>query len=342
VLTVGSTIARSQPLTIAITTAGYDKTSICWEMHEYARKIINGIFKDDQFLGIIYAADPEDDWKKPATWKKANPNFGDSVSEEYLARLCKEAQKKPALENLFKRLHLNIWTSQSSRWLKMEDWDKCAGDVEDSELKGLTCHAGLDMSSTTDLSAITLGFPLDEEMMKVVPFFFMPKDSIEQRSEDDRVPYDLWAKQGFIIPTMGNVIDYDHVIAVFKEIRAKYHLVDIAYDPWNATKLVQDLEKEGFVMVPMRQNFSTMSPPIKELERKVISRKLIHGNNPVMRWMMDNVQAITDSSGNIKLDKSRSTGRIDGVIGMVMAIDRITRSISGGESVYEKRGIITL
>ncbi len=331
-----STGARSQPLTVAITTAGFDRNSICWELHEYARKIKEGVIADDSFLPIIYAADETDDWRSPATWKKANPNLDVSISLDYLKRECDKAANIPAYENTFRRLHLNQWTQQESRWLPMHLWEASAGEVVLEALKGKTCYAGLDLSSTTDLTALVLAFPV-ADAIKILPFFWLPGDNLHDRANRDHVPYELWVKQGFIYVTPGNVIDYGFIVAKIAELRKTYRLKEVAFDRWGAAKIVQELQELGLTVIPFGQGFASMNAPSVDLLRLVMSKKLHHGGNPVLRWMADNAVVKMDPSGNIKPDKSKSTQRIDGIVATVMALDRAMRH--GGRSIYESRGI---
>ncbi len=331
-----STGARTQPLTVAITTAGFDRNSICWELHEYARKIKEGVIADDSFLPVIYAADETDDWRSPDTWKKANPNLGVSISLDYLKRECDKAGNIPAYENTFRRLHLNQWTQQESRWLPMHLWEASAGEVIVESLKGKPCYAGLDLSSTTDITALVLAFPVGD-VIKILPFFWLPGDNLHDRANRDHVPYELWVKQGLIYATPGNVIDYAFIVAKIAELRKTYSLKELAFDRWGAAKIVQDLQELGLTVVPFGQGFASMSGPSKELLRLVMGGKLHHGGNPVLRWMADNAVVKMDPSGNIKPDKSKSTQRIDGIVATVMALDRAMRH--GGRSIYESRGI---
>ncbi|HOX23564.1 MAG TPA: terminase large subunit, partial [Elusimicrobiales bacterium] len=308
-----STGARTQPLTVAITTAGFDRNSICWELHEYARRIKEGVIEDDSFLPVIYAAEEGDDWRDPNTWRKANPNIGVSISEDYLKRECAKAENVPAYENTFRRLHLNQWTQQESRWLPMAAWESCGGQVIPEMLKGKPCYAGLDLSSTTDITALVLAFPVDG-MVKLLSYFWIPGDNLLERAKRDHAPYDLWVKQGLIYATDGNVIDYSFIVAKITELRKQYALKEIAFDRWGAAKIVQELTELGDTVVPFGQGFASMSGPSKELLRLVLAGKLQHGGNPVLRWMADNAVAKTDPAGNIKPDKAKSTQRIDGIV----------------------------
>lgn len=304
---VTSTGAREQPLTIMITTAGYDRNSICWEYHEYARQVIAGTIKDETFLGVIYAADEKDNWEDEKTWKKANPSLGHTISLEYLRNEFKKAKEIPAYQNTFRRLHLNQWCSQSTRFIDMAFWNASAGVVNKDELQACICYGGLDLASTIDIAAFALVFPPEEEgqPFKVLPFFWIPGDNITEKIRRDKVPYDVWVKQGYIKATPGNVIDYGFIRAEINRLKELYNIQEIAYDPWNATQITLELaEEDGMTMVPLRQGFQSMSAPTKELLKLIVSKQLSHGNNPVLNWMVDNVAVKTDPAGNIKPDKA--------------------------------------
>ncbi len=337
-----STGARRQPLTFYITTAGFDQHSICWELHHYALKVQNGVIDDPTFLPVVYSADESDDWTDPAVWYKANPSLGVTVKTDYLERECKRAQETPAYENTFRRLHLNQWTRQDTRWLPLEKWDACAGRVDAASLKGQRCWAGLDLASTEDITALVLVFPDEGGGYDVLPFFWLPEDTIERRSRRDRVPYDLWARQGFVYTTPGNVCDYAFIRAKLNELAGEYEIEDIGLDPWNARQLGQQLMEDGFEIVDFRQGYASMSAPTKELLRLVLAGQLRHGGHPVLRWMADNMVVTTDPAGNIKPAKDKSTERIDGMVALIMAIDRATRRGPAKRSVYETRGLVTV
>lgn len=317
--------SRTQPLTVMITTAGFDRHSICWEQHQYAERVLAGAIEDDSFFTYIAAAGPDDDWTDPATWKKANPGLGVTVSMDYLEQQYKMAKEIPAYENTFKRLHLNLWTQQENRWMRMDDWDKCCGDVDPAELAGCVCYGGLDLSTTTDLTALALVFPMSDGTYQVLMHFWIPEDTMLEAEKRDKVPYSQWVKQGLITATPGAVIEYSFIEHYLEEMRGKYDIKEIAFDRWGAAKLRQDLEDAGFLMVEFGQGYASMSPPTKELMNLVLAKKLQLGNNPVLRWNAENMVVLTDPAGNIKPDKARATGRIDGVVALIMALDRATR-----------------
>lgn len=339
-LTTGGA-ARRQPLEVVITTAGFDLTSVCYECWEYAELVRDGNIDDPHFLPVIYAAGKDDDWRDPATWRKANPNLGVSVKESYLEEQVKDAKNKPARVNVVKRLHLNIWTQQATRWLDMEKWDACPYPHVMPVFKGRRCFVGIDLSRRTDLTALVMLFPQEDGTYVVVTRFFAPEDGVDERERRDRVPYRLWAQQGFLTLTPGNVVDYDYIRQEIHKWGRECEVAEIAYDPWGATQLSLQLQDDGFTCVEMIQSIKNMSEPTKLLEALVLQGRIIHGNNPALRWMADGAVVITDSSGNIKLAKNKTKARIDGVVALVMALARATLG-QNQESVYKERGIIVL
>ena len=318
--------ARRQPLVVAITTAGFDRQSICYELHDHAIKVRDGIIQDDAFLPVIYSAGLDEDWTDPKVWKHANPSLGISVKEDFLREECLRAKESPSKQNAFRRLHLNQWTEQDTRWLDMTVWGECAREVDVDELDGRACFAGLDLSSSTDLSAFVLLFPPkdEDEPFKVLSYFWMPEENIAQRVRRDRVPYDTWVRDGFIEATDGNVIDYDVIRSRIGEFSRRFHIREIVYDRWGATQLSTQLQSDAFTIVPFGQGFASMSPAAKQFERLVLGRQIAHGGNPVLAWMASNVAIRQDPAGNIKPDKAKSRDRIDGIVALVMAVGRAT------------------
>jgi len=341
-----STGSRRQPILFIITTAGFDRNSICWELHDYAIKVLRRQIVDDAFLPVIFPdPGPEDredgevDWTDPKEWRKANPNMGISVTEEYLAAKCEKAKQLPGFENAFRRLHLNQWTEQDKRWMKMAVWDATAGSVVASELEGMPCYGGLDLASTTDIAAFVLCFQIKEDF-KWLPFFWVPEENMRERVRKDRVPYDLWVKQGLMKATPGNVIDYKIIIKDILALREFFDVREVAYDRWGATKIQQDLCDEGVKMIPFGQGFGSMSAPSKELLALALQRRIHHGSHAILRWMASNVVMKMDSAENMKPDKAKSTSRIDGIVAGIMALDRAIRHDGGThDSVYDERGL---
>jgi phage terminase large subunit-like protein len=338
-----ATGSRRQPLQFEITTAGYDRASICYSHRTYATQILEGIIQDDAWFVYVATIDPDDNWLDPSVWAKANPNLGVSVKLDDLAKKCETASQMPAAQNAFKRLRLNVWTEQADRWLDLDVWEANGAPVDEDELAGEVCFGALDMSMTTDITALCYVFPPTEERehWAIVSRFFIPGDAIKKRSDRDRVPYDQWARDGFIIRTEGNVVDYDVVHAQVVTDATKFRVREVAYDRFNATQLVTNLMGEGLDMVPFGQGFVSMSAPTKELEKLLLSKRIAHNAHPVLRWMAANVAVRQDPAGNLKPDKQKSTERIDGIVATIMALGRAMITAHEGDSIYESRGILT-
>ncbi|NTW70667.1 MAG: terminase large subunit [Eubacteriaceae bacterium] len=339
----GAADARKQPINFLITTAGNDFNSIGYELHQKAVDVLKGRKVDHTFYPTIYAADEDDDWTKLEVWEKANPSLGVTVDVEKMQIACENARQNPAEENLFKQLRLCIWVKQSVRWMPMHVWDECKFLVEEHELVGRECYGGLDLSSTTDITAFVLVFPprYDEEKYVVHPYFWIPEDNLKLRVRRDHVPYDIWEKQGHIKTTEGNVVHYGYIETFIEDLGTKFNIKEIAFDRWGAVQMVQNLEGMGFTVIPFGQGYKDMSPPTKELMKLTLEKRLAHGGHPALRWMMDNIFVKTDPAGNIKPDKEKSTERIDGAVATIMALDRSIRN-ENRESVYEGRGILII
>ena len=343
VMTKGSGDARMQPLYFLITTAGTDTHSICYETHQKAVDILEGRKIDPTFYPVIYGAKDSDDWTDPKVWKKANPSLGVTVQMEKVKAAFDSARQNPGEENAFRQLRLNQWVKQSIRWMPMEKWDACGFQVNEEELEGRVCYGGLDLSSTTDLTAFSLVFPpLDEsDKFRILPYFWVPEETLSLRVKRDHVPYDVWEKQGFIKTTEGNVVHYGFIEKFIETLGERFNIREIAFDRWGAVQMVQNLENMGFTVVPFGQGFKDMSPPTKELMKLTLEQKIAHSAHPVLRWNMDNIFIRTDPAGNIKCDKEKSTEKIDGAIATIMALDRAIRCGNQNTgSVYDARGIL--
>lgn len=344
VLTKGSGDAREQPLYFYITTAGNNRNSICYELHLKAKDLLEGRKTDASFYPVIYGLEQDEDWHKEENWFRANPSLGITIQLDRLEEAYQDATQNLAEENIFRQLRLNTWVSGNVRWMNMDVWDKCSYEVDPEKLRGRICYGGLDLSSTTDVTAFVLVFPPIEEDDKyyVLPYFWIPEDTIEQRVRRDHVPYDIWLGKGLVTSTEGNVIHYGYIEKFIEELGTKYNIKEIAFDRWGAVQMTQNLEGMGFTVVPFGQGYKNMSPPTKELMKIVLEGKIAHGGNVALRWMMDNVFIKTDPAGNIKMDKEKSTERIDGAVALVMALDRSIRTDNSKDSVYNDRGIIVI
>ena len=343
VMTKGSGDARMQPLYFLITTAGTDTHSICYETHQKALDILEGRKIDPTFYPVIYGAADTEDWTDPKVWKKANPSLGETIGMDKVVAACESARQNPGEENSFRQLRLNQWVKQAVRWMPMEKWDACAFPVNEDDLEGRVCYGGLDLSSTTDITAFVLVFPPTDEDDRyiVLPYFWVPEDTLDLRVRRDHVPYDLWERQGYLMTTEGNVVHYGFIEKYIERLGERFNIREIAFDRWGAVQMVQNLEGMGFTVVPFGQGFKDMSPPTKELMKLVLEKRIAHNGHPVLRWMMDNIYIRTDPAGNIKADKEKSTEKIDGAVATIMGLDRAIRCGNDTqESVYDNRGIL--
>ncbi len=343
VMTQGSGDARKQPLFIFLTTAGTDRNSICWEVHQKAMDILESRKHDPRFYPVVFGLGENEDWQKEENWYKTNPSLGHTITIDKVRDAYRKALETPADENMFRQLRLNQWVKQSIRWMPMDRWDENSSIVDSVALKGRICYAGLDLSSTSDLTTLVLVFPpLDEtEPYYVLPFFWLPEENLPLRVRRDHVMYDVWEKQGYIQTTEGNVVHYGFIEQFIVRLGEIYNIREIAYDRWNSTMMVQTLEDDGFTLIPFGQRFRDMSPPTKELMRIVLEKKLAHGGHPVLRWNLDNAFVKTDPAGNLKIDKQKSTEKVDGAVALVMALDRAMKNQTSGGSVYDTdRGLL--
>lgn len=338
-----ATGARRQPLILAITTAGTNKVkSPCGQQNEYGQRILLGTVEDDETFVFIATIDEGDDWRDEAVWAKANPNLGISCKLDDLRRKARSAAHIPAKQNSFRRLHLDEWTEQVTRWLDLAVWDKCAGPISARDfpehLIGRRCFGALDLASTRDTTAFVLFFPPteDDEFGYVIPRFFMPGNNITERDKKDRTTYSAWAENEWIDTTEGDTTDYAFVRQAVQEAAENFELVQVAYDRWNASQLVSELVADGFDMVPFGQGFASMASPTKSLEEKIISQKIRHGAHPVLRWQAQNVSIKEDPAGNMKPDKARSPEKIDGMVATIMAIGVAELSPANASSHYER------
>jgi phage terminase large subunit-like protein len=310
--------ATPNPLFISITTAGHDRHSICFDLWNTARQVRDGTNPNPYFLPLIYELKDGEDWKDESTWEACNPNLGVSISWEFLREECQRAKDSPAYENVFRNLYLNEWTEQAVRWLSMDKWR--LGNEPLPDLTGEPCWSGLDLSTTTDLSAFAMAFPRNDGGFYLLLKFWAPQERARQRANRDRVPYLEWAQKGFLTLTPGDVVDYDVIRADINALNEQYSIQDIAIDRWNAAQITTQLQGDGFNVTAFGQGYASMSPAAKEFEKLVVEGALQHGDNPVLNWMAANVAIEQDAAGNIKPSKKKSTERIDGIVAAVMAV----------------------
>ena len=317
---------RRGPLLFAITNSGYDRHSVCWSQREYSEKVLAGIIQDDSWFAWICGLDEEDveNWQDESLWIKANPGLGTIVQIDDMRQQAKKAAADPTALNSFLRLRLGVWTSSHTAWMPMQKWDACTSRIDFDALKSRPCVGSLDLSTTTDISVFMLTFPPTETDLDwvLLPFFFLPEENVQQRSKRDRVPYDVWARQGQFELTPGDVIDYDFILAKVLQLSQLYDFREIVYDRWNAQQIVTQFAAHGFTTIDFGQGYASMQAPTKRMMELVLSKKLNHGGNPVLRWMASNVMVKLDAAGNIKPDKEKCREKIDGIVAAAMGVGR--------------------
>jgi len=329
-----STGSRRQPLLFEITTAGWDRNSFCWTQHAHAISVLEGNLHDDSVFAYVASLDEGDDPFDEAVWIKSNPNLHVSVKIENLREQAEKAKQIPSQLNAFLRFRMNVWTESHSRWIDLDIWDEGGAPIDIAELEGRECIGGLDLATTMDLTAFVLLFSDDDGGFTVLPSFWIPGDNVEKRVTRDHVPYDVWIRRGLVKETDGNVCDYDVVREDIKDLCERFRVKEIAFDRWNSSQLVTQLQSDGATMVPVGLGFASMAAPTKECEKLVLGRKLRHGGNPLLRWNVGNVAIKIDPAGNQKPDKSKSAEKIDGLVALLLALSRAIVQESTG-SIYD-------
>lgn len=350
--------AREQPLLVAITTAGDNQQSICYERHAHARAILEGSLEHDATFAFIATIDEGDRWDDPATFPKSNPNLGVSVLERDLLEELEEARASPGAQNDFRRLKQNQWINVASRAIDFEAWKRNRGDVSAAELRevlrGRYAFAGLDLADTTDIAALVLVFPfvmrskrkrreLLEPTYLLLPTFWIPEENLKKRVARDHVPYDEWLRDGWLRATPGNVIDYNQIRRDVRALHEIYPILEIAVDRWNATQIIQQLEDEdGLRTIPHGQGYRDMNAGTKELLRAIEATRIRHGDHPVLAWMAGNLVTQKDDAGNLKPTKAKSINKIDGIVAAIMGIGRAMLNPEGQSSRYDREEVRTL
>ena len=334
--------ARRQPLMFIITTAGFDKSGVCYAYRENVIKVLRGVNEDDSLFGIIYTLDDKSEWDDPKMWIKANPNLGVSLSTDYLADQVKDAKNRPeAVRNVMTK-NVDLWVDAERTWILDDAWQKCIGTTDPADLKGCACWGGLDLSNVSDITAYVLLFH-ENDRFQLQPHFWIPEEKMLEKIRKENINYDKWAAEGYVTVTPGNVIDYDFVKADILRIVADYDLRTSAYDRWNSSQTIIDLQNEGMECNPFGQGYGSMSAPTKEFEKLVLTGKIEHFSNPVLRWMLASTLVKTDPAGNIKPDKEKSTQKIDGIVASIMALGEwMTAQANDESNPYENRGLLTL
>ncbi len=334
--------ARRQPLMFIITTAGFNKSGACYAYRENVIKVLRGVNEDDSLFGIIYTLDSKEEWDNPKMWIKSNPNLGVSLSADYLADQVKDAKNRPeAVRNVMTK-NVNLWVDAERTWILDDAWQKCIGTTDPADLKGCACWGGLDLSNVSDITAYVLLFH-ENDRFQLLPFFWIPEEKMLEKIRKENINYDKWVAEGYVTVTPGNVIDYDFVKADILRIVADYDLRTSAYDRWNSSQTIIDLQNEGMECNPFGQGYGSMSAPTKEFEKLVLTEKIEHFGNPVLRWMLSSTVVKSDPAGNIKPDKEKSTQKIDGIVAAIMALGEwMTAQADDESNPYENRGLLIL
>lgn len=332
-----STGARRQPLIMALTTAGHDRASICYEVHEYAQQVKNGIIDDPTFLPVLYAADPDDDWTDEEVWKKANPGYGSICHKSYFEQAVQNAKANPSMVNSFLRLHLNIWTSAETAWIPDDVWMKGKDPIPYDRLAHLPAYGGLDLASTQDLTAFALLFRDDERScFYLMVHQFVNSEKAFTKKLSAGIDYIAFEKEGDITITPGNVTDYRIVKDYILEQCAKYDVRSIGYDPRFSTYIVSELEADNVTMQPMAQNITTMNGPTKEFEMAAMRGEIIHGGNRCLRWQMGCAVVFTDVNENKRVTKERQENKkVDGVIASIIAMNEYCHTLGNEDIMLE-------
>ena len=333
--------ARKQPLMFIITTAGFNKAGACYAYRDNVIKILRGINEDDTLFGIIYTMDANEEWDNPQMWIKSNPNLGVSLFPNYLEDQVNDAKNRPeAVRNVMTK-NVNLWVDAEKTWILDDAWMKCVGTTEIEDLRGCECWGGLDLSNVSDITAFVLIFH-ENDKFQLLPFFWIPEEKMLEKIRKENINYDLWVKAGFVKVTSGNVLDYEFVKADILQIVEIYDLQSSAYDRWNSSQTIIDLQNEGMECNPFGQGNGSMSAPSKEFEKLVLSEKIEHFGNPVLRWMLSSTLIKTDPAGNIKPDKEKSVQKIDGIVASIMALGEwMTAQAEDDNDPYSKRGMLS-
>lgn len=330
--------AREQALLWAITTAGTDRSGICYERRTNITKMLDGgVEMDDRQFGIIYTIDDGDDWTDPAVWAKANPNLNVSVFAEVLQAACRKALAMPSAVANFLTKHLNVWVNADSAWMDMRAWDRCKDEtLTRDRVAHLPCYRGLDLASKVDIAAdVDVFVDQAADRYYLIPTFWLPERAVENAKNSQ---YDGWVRSGHLIVTDGEVTDYDQIEDHLRDGQATLQVREVAYDPWQAHQLSGHMLTEGVPMVEYRQTVQNMSEPMKTLEALVLTGKLVHDGNPAMTWMISNVVCHRDAKDNIYPRKERNENKIDGPVAAIMAVGRAIAQQAQGSSFWEADG----
>jgi phage terminase large subunit-like protein len=335
-----ATGARAQPLLWLITTAGSNRAGICYEQRSYLTKILDNVTEDDTYFGIIYTIDETDDWTDPTIWEKANPNYGVSVYPDDIARLCKKATQMPSAQNNFLTKRLNVWVNADEAWMDMKAWERCGdSNLSLDDFKGEPCWVAIDLASKIDIAAMVQFFKREENYYAFC-HFYLPEEALDNPSNSQ---YSGWERTGRLTTTPGPMIDFDEIEDDLLKIKSEFQVIEVPYDPFQATQFATRMEKRGFKdkMLEVGATVKNFSEPMKELEALVLDGRFHHDCNPVLTWMVSNVVCHRDKKDNIYPNKERPENKIDGVVAILMALNREIRHRNKA-SVYEERDMVVI
>lgn len=335
--------ARKNPLSLYITTAGYNTLGVCYEQHKFLKKILEAVITADHYFGVIFTIDERDDPLDENVWQKANPNWR-VINQTELKNYAIEARNSPEMMAEFKTKRLNVWTTAKNGHINIIKWQKCDAAVDLESLKSVPCWGGFDLASTSDLTALALIWK-HEERVKCFLKFWLPEEVIEGRSEKNGIPYKHWADLGLITATPGAVTDYQFIEEEIYSLMNEFKIKCFAYDPWNSRDLVNRLMQKNVPLIEFRQGPASFNNPMREIDRLYIGKTLDHGGNPVLTWNASNLITRKDANGNLAPDKKNSSEKIDGYVALAMACGIMMANVGDqleGESVYEDRGIVEI
>ena len=315
--------SRSQPILWAITTAGFNKNGICYEIRDYAIKVLTGVIDDDAFFGIIFTLDDGDDWEDERNWIKSNPNLGISVDLDYLRQQARQAKVMPTAKTNFLTKHLNIWVTAATAWCNVDAWKACGHIYRlDEIIDPLAVYLGLDLSSVSDITSIGGIAVMPNGEWKVFGKHYLPEQAVHNNIRKTSVPFMRWHEDGWLTLTPGNVVDYEWIKQDLLDFIERWPVKEIAFDRWNSSQLVNNMLELNAPMVAFGMGYASMSAPMKELERRYLSNEIDHPNDPVLTWAMSNVVADQDPAGNIKPAKNKCQEKIDPATALIMAVGR--------------------
>ena len=340
-----SCASRSQPLLLVITTAGDDRTGICYEVRDYLTKVLEGVFEDDSCFGMIYTLDNPEEWTNETLWVQANPNLGISVKVDDMRRLCQKARQTPSAASEFKRKRLDIWCEGETAYFNMEHWRLCPELAPEPRLKSLPCYLALDLSSKRDITALAGLFPDDDRHYHLKVKFYLPEAVLDPfksgKAHHIQKLYQQWAKDGWLTLTPGQIIDYSIIYKDAKDWAQHYNAAEIAFDPWGATQMATQLQEDGFTIVQVQQSVKNFSEAMKETDAVMIDHRIHHEHSPVMAWMMSNVNARVDKNDNMFPNKLNDDCKIDGPVALFMAMNRALLQLES-DSVYDEEDLLVM